>query len=131
MGVSVIHFSNSVRLAGEVTAFVDEAGSEAPPRRARARQVIGFAAEFHRQLARALSGAPPADDEELRKYVERAAACSSADAESAAECAARCLEALEHVDRNANLNNVLDCWVDEITQSAWRGEGLRAGVRSP
>src|SRR5205085_1532092 len=52
---------NSVRLAQETTTFVDEAGSEAPPRRARARQVIGFAAEFYRQLARALSGAPLTD----------------------------------------------------------------------
>jgi DNA polymerase-3 subunit delta' len=105
----------SVRLAHEVTAFVDEAGTEAPPRRARARQVVGFAAEFYRQLARSLSGAALAD-EELRIYVERARTAWPGDAETAADCAARCLEALEHIDRNANLSNVLDCWVDEIAR---------------
>jgi DNA polymerase-3 subunit delta' len=108
----------SVRLAQQVTAFVDEAGTEAPPRRARARQVIGFAAEFYRQLARSLSGASAADDDELRAYVHRAAAAWPGDAETAADCAARCLEALEHVDRNANLSNVLDCWIDEVARPA-------------
>ena len=42
----------SVRLAASVSAFVDEAGKEAPPRRARLRQVVGFAAAFYRQLMR-------------------------------------------------------------------------------
>src|SRR5947207_15919044 len=99
-----------------MTAFVDEAGSEAPPRRARARQVIGFAAEFYRQLARSLSGATLADDDELRTFVQRAQSAWSGDAETAADCAVRCLEALEHVDRNANLSNALECWADEVAR---------------
>jgi DNA polymerase-3 subunit delta' len=108
----------SVRLGQEVTSFVDEAGSEAALRRARARQVVGFAAEFYRQLARALSGAPPSDDDELRSAVERAKTAWSGDAESAVECASRCLEALEHIDRNANLSTALECWIDELSRPA-------------
>jgi DNA polymerase-3 subunit delta' len=108
----------SVRLAQEVSAFVDEAGSEAAPRRARARQVVGFAVEFFRQLARSLSGAPPSDDDELRSAVERARTAFPGDAESAAECTARCLDAIEHIDRNANLSTALECWIDELSRPA-------------
>jgi len=46
----------SVSLAQELCAFVDAAGKEAGVRRARARQVVGFAVEFYRQLLRMRAG---------------------------------------------------------------------------
>lgn len=104
----------SVRLAKTIGAFVDEAGKEAPPRRARARQVVGMTIEFYRQLARALSDAPAADDPELRKSVEQVLSQGRVDAETAAACAERSLEALGNIDRFANQGAWLECWMDDL-----------------
>ena len=41
---------DSVGLAPKIAAFVDAAGKEAPARRARFRQVVGFAADFYRRM---------------------------------------------------------------------------------
>ena len=104
----------SVQLARDVTAFVDEAGKEAPLRRSRARQLVGFAIEYYRQLARGLCGAPLGNDEQLRTLIEQASRSWPGDAESAGLCVERCLDALSQIDRNANLPNVLEYWLDEL-----------------
>jgi DNA polymerase-3 subunit delta' len=108
----------TVRLAQQLTAFVEDAGSEASAKRARARLVLGFAVEFYRQLARQLSGAPRGEDDELQAHVTQAARHGRIDVEHAADCADRTLDALEEIDRNANLSNVLECWIDEVGNSA-------------
>lgn len=109
--------TSSVKLAQEVNAFVDDAGTEAAVRRARARQVVGFAAEFYRQLARTIQGAPcPGEDEVMRTCTARAKSQWPGDAETAASAGQRCLETLEQIDRNANLPNVVDCWIDELVR---------------
>lgn len=108
----------SVELARALLAFVDEAGKEAAPRRARARQVVSFAAEFYRQLGRRLAGAPGPDDVELRQSVEEAMAAWAGDEETATFCAARCLDALGHIDRNANQAAWIECWLDDLAELA-------------
>ncbi|HVX14011.1 MAG TPA: DNA polymerase III subunit [Pirellulales bacterium] len=105
---------DSLRLAKAVVAFVDEAGKEAPPRRMRARQLVGFAADFYRHLARRLNRAEPPADRELAAHVERAVATWPADDETAAACAERCLDALAHIDRNANQAVWIECWLDDL-----------------
>ena len=105
---------DGVRLAKAVLTFVDEAGKEAPLRRARARQLVNFAADFYRQLLRRLNGASPAADGELAEQVERLAAIWPASDETAAACAERCLEALAHIDRNANQAIWIECWLDDL-----------------
>ena len=107
---------DGVRLAKAVLAFVDEAGKEAPLRRARARQLVNFTADFYRQLVRRLSGAPQPADRELAAQVERAAAAWPASADTAVACAERCLEALAHIDRNANQAIWIECWLDDLGQ---------------
>ena len=107
---------DSVRLAKAVLAFVDEAGKEAPLRRARARQIVAFAAEFYRQLVRRLSGVSLAADADLAKAVEQAAASWPASGESAVECVERCLDALTHIDRNANQAIWIECWIDDLAR---------------
>lgn len=110
---------DGVGLAKFVSAFVDEAGKDAPPRRARARLVVGFAVEFYRQIWRALSGAPAsADDRELRTRVEQAAARWRAGPETAGACADRSLEALSQIDRNANQAVWIEAWGDELARLA-------------
>lgn len=106
----------SVALAKAVSAFVDAAGKEAPPRRERARLVIGFAAEFYRRLLRALAGVADDGDQELARMVDRARAVWPGDVETAAACAQRCLEALEQIDRNANQATFIECWLDDLGQ---------------
>jgi len=106
----------SVNLAASLVPFVEAAGKDAPPRRARARQLIGFAVEFYRQLLRARAGADPLGDDELRRYVLQAAARQPGDAETAGDCIERSLEAANHVDRNAHQTTLLECWLDDLAR---------------
>ena len=110
----------SLELARAATAFVDEAGKEASLRRNRARQIIGFAADFYRQLARSQVGLPAAGDDALRASVERAASGWQGREESAVDCAERCLEALGHIDRNANQATLIEAWADDLGRLAGR-----------
>jgi len=107
----------SGRLAKAVVAFVDEAGRDAPPRRRRARQVVGLAAEFYRGLVHALCDAPPTGDAELRESVGRAMEVWPGDELAAADCLDRCLEVAERIDRNAYLPTLLECWLDDLAST--------------
>ena len=104
---------DSIRLAAEIAALVDAAGREAPPRRARLRQVIGFAAEYYRAMLRATAGLSVDGDPDLAAAVE-ASRQSSLDPERCVELLERCLEALEHIDRNANQATLLECWLNDL-----------------
>jgi DNA polymerase-3 subunit delta' len=106
----------SLRLAKAVTAFVDEAGKEASARRSRSRQIIRFAAEFYRQLARALAAAPQTSDADLERAVQSAVRAGKLDVELAAAAVSRCLEAIEQIDRNANQAALLEGWIDDLVQ---------------
>jgi DNA polymerase-3 subunit delta' len=104
----------SVELAQTAGAFVDEAGKEAPARRARLRQVVAFAAEFYRQLLHAQCGAALSDDAELRGHVEQAQERGQADGELSARRLDRCLEAAAQIDRNANQATLIAAWLDDL-----------------
>jgi DNA polymerase-3 subunit delta' len=104
----------SVALAQTITKFVDEAGKEAPARRARLRSVIGFTVDFFRQAIRELAGLEGEGDAELRSAARRAARHGGWDIETAGEAAQRSLEALAHIDRNANLHTVVEAWLDDL-----------------
>ena len=104
----------SVAFAKEVSEFVDGAGKEAPPRRARLRQVIGFATEFYRELLRVWNGLSDGSDEFLRKAIINAKTRWPGDDEVAAACLERCLDAAAHVDANANQATMIECWLDDI-----------------
>ena len=112
----------SGRLAKAVVAFVDEAGREAPPRRRRARQVVGLATQFYRDLVHALSGADHTGDAELRDAVERAMRTWPGDELAAAACLERCLVASEQIDRNAYLPTLLECWLDDLSKTLAPGQ---------
>jgi DNA polymerase-3 subunit delta' len=104
----------SYRLAQSLVPFVDAAGKEAPPRRARARQVIRFAVEFYRRLLKRQVGAdePAGDDDE--QYVTAAVNAGQSDPEATAARIERSLEALSHIDRNANQTTLLEAWLDDL-----------------
>ncbi|MGE0606443.1 MAG: ATP-binding protein [Pirellulales bacterium] len=115
---------SQAQTAAATQAFVDEAGKEAPLRRARLRQVIGFAAEFYRQALRVSSGSPGEADQELSTAIQQAAVRGPIDAEAAL---VRCLDALEQVDRNAQPAAVVSAWLDDLGQISAR-RPLAAGL---
>ena len=85
----------SVRTSTMVSKFVDEAGREAPMRRARLRHVIGFAIEFYRARLLQLCNDPDAS-EQVASRLERS------------------LDALGQIDRNANQTTLIECWLDDL-----------------
>ncbi len=105
---------DSVALAPTIAAFVDAAGKEAPARRARFRQVAGFAADFYRRLVYSRSDLPLPADPESQVPLETAAARFPGDAIVAAACLQRCLDALEQIDRNANQSTLIEAWLDDL-----------------
>ncbi len=105
---------DSVSLAKSVNAFVEAAGKEAPPRRERARLVIGFAADFYRQLVYRQANLKTSNDATLMQHVEAAFRAGQTDQELAANRAERCLEAISHVDRNANQSTLIEAWLDDL-----------------
>jgi DNA polymerase-3 subunit delta' len=107
--------TDNVRFAPVAAAFIDAAGKEAAPRRARARQVIDFAIQFHRGLLRALGGESDSADDELRAAVSAALSNWQGDEETIAATLDRSLEALDHIDRNANQAAWLECWLADLS----------------
>jgi hypothetical protein len=75
--------------------------------------VIDMVIEFQRGLLRALGGADSADDAELCAAVNAALPHWDGDQEAAAAAIDRSLEALDHIERNANQSAWLECWLDE------------------
>ncbi|MCX7428192.1 MAG: DNA polymerase III subunit delta' [Planctomycetia bacterium] len=105
---------DSVRLAAAVSAFVNEAGKDAAPRRERFRQVVRFAAEFYRHVLLTLSGTARPRDATLGEAVHKARSAWPGDAMAAAACLDRCLEAFGEIDRNANQTTSIECWLDDL-----------------
>ncbi|MCH5375334.1 MAG: DNA polymerase III subunit [Planctomycetes bacterium] len=105
---------NAVELSRTMAGFVDEAGKDAPSRRERMNQLIEFSVEFYRQLMRDFSGMPVEGDEILQRAVAAAHRDWPGNAESAAACLDRCLDAQGQVQANANQATLLDCWLDEL-----------------
>jgi DNA polymerase-3 subunit delta' len=108
---------DSFRTAQSVSSFIDAAGKDAPPRRARSRLLIGFAIDFFRALVRRLDGNLPPDHPDLATLVEQA--IKNGWPEPAALAALeRSLEALSHVDRNANQATMVESWFDDLAALA-------------
>lgn len=116
----------NVLVASETVAFVDAAGKEAQPRRARARQIVGFAVEFHRQVMRGLCGLKVQGDAELIRSAETAVIHWHGDVDTAAGCLERSLEALAHIDRNAHQATLIECWLDDLARVVATGRPVPA-----
>src|SRR6056297_913723 len=82
---------DGVSLAKIVSDYVNEAGKDAAPRRARMREVFGIAVQHFRRQMRALAATERPSDTAMYRLD-------------------RCLEALREVDRNANQATLLESW---------------------
>ena len=103
-----------VDLSRETIALVEAAGKEAPPRRARLRVVLEAAVDFYRAaLRQAVAGETPADP-----AIAKRVASWGADAEEATRAIRSTLDALESIDRNANITILVDAWTAVLEQPA-------------
>jgi DNA polymerase-3 subunit delta' len=105
---------DSRRLGEAVSTFVDEAGRDAPPRRARLRLLANFAAEFYRAWLLSGHGVESPQDAALARFVKDAQDRAARDDAVLIACAERCLETLEQIDRNANQATLIECWMDDL-----------------
>lgn len=97
-----------VELSRETLAFVEAAGKEAPPRRARLRLVLDEVLDVLRHASRMGVGGAAADATVPK--LQAAAAAWAADVDAAAAAIDRTLDAVDAVDRNANLGVLVDAW---------------------
>lgn len=115
---------DSVEWAGRIGQFVEAAGKEASARRACLRQVIGFAADYYRDLLRAAyaTAKPSAADDADRPWqaavtkgvAESRALHGEAWVDAAAERLNLSLAACEALDRNANQTTLIEAWLDAL-----------------
>ncbi|MFW6171421.1 MAG: ATP-binding protein [Planctomycetota bacterium] len=113
---------DSHALAEEVTNFVNAAGKDAPPRRARLRYVIRAFADFYRDMMRQTVMAAHGDSERVRGCVETAPPRCPLPPVVAADCLDRCLDAFAQLDANANLPTLIACWIDDLSERARRDQ---------
>ncbi len=99
-----------VELARETLAFVDAAGKEAPPRRARLKVVLETAIDFFRAALRQATTGEPAADAAIARAVERWASGAGEAAEEATIMLEHSLNALDDVDRYVNPTILVDAW---------------------
>jgi DNA polymerase-3 subunit delta' len=99
-----------VELARETIAFVEAAGKEAPPRRARLRIVFDAAIDFFRAALRMATTGEAAADGEMAAALAGWVAGADEPATEAAALLRHTLDALGAIDRNANLTVLVDAW---------------------
>ncbi|MDX1946565.1 MAG: DNA polymerase III subunit [Pirellulaceae bacterium] len=103
-----------------VGSFVDEAGKEAPLKRARLRLVFSLAEEFYRQLLVAAAAGQKSGDPALDEAATRALRWFPGE-EGAAACLDLCLDAYAHLEANANQATLIEWWLDELASAARMG----------
>lgn len=97
---------HGVELARDTLAFVEAAGKDAPPRRARLRVVLETTLDLLRAAIRAaLTGAPPTDG-----LLAPALPAWAADIDATEAAVRHTITAIEAIDRNAHLGAVIDAW---------------------
>ena len=107
-------------LSRELATFVEAAGKEAPARRVRMRQVLGFVLEYQRQLLRRLSGLGSDVDVELAAVLDRGQRAWRGDEELLVEAIDRTMAALDHIERYVNQSTLIESWADALAELAAR-----------
>lgn len=108
---------DSVGLARNTAQFIEQAGKDQPPRRARARQLVNAALAFYSTLLRAQAQAPSAAPPEILAAAQAALRGGQTDVQATLERLESCLQALEHIDRNVIQTNWLEVWFDSLARA--------------
>lgn len=114
------HF-DTVRIARSVAAFVDAAGKETAQKRVRIGLAIEAAMDFYRGiLATCVDPDSPlvvtTEDPEFSTAIRNAAGRFQSGDEGAMACLDRCQAALTHIERNANVATLTECWLDDLSR---------------
>jgi len=120
----------SVPLAAELIALVNQAGKEANVRRQRLRAIFQMVGDLFRSVLRASCGV--SDDHGGPQAVALDAWLRLGPAAESAALAAldRCLEAELQLDRNANQATLLECWLDDLAEIFSQATGVKSRVSS-
>jgi len=109
--------SQSVPFAIQLNEFVDAAGKEAILRRKRLRLLLMMALDFYQNLGRMIGSGDVQQlkNRDLAPYLKPALTAYHNDV-SLVNCAAELThDALEQVDRNAQLPYIIDAWLHDLT----------------
>jgi DNA polymerase III subunit delta' len=109
------HDWNALELSKRTAKFVEQAGTEAPPKRQRLRHLLHIVTAFYRQQLRLLHGLDPLVDAVAGEAAERAVRYPEVGVHSVSECIDCCLEAESQLAANANLATLIECWLDELS----------------
>ncbi|MHB8902674.1 MAG: DNA polymerase III subunit, partial [Thermoguttaceae bacterium] len=106
----------SMPLAAAVQSLLEDAGQEAPRRRARFHQVLSAAVDFYRHWLRYTGAGTSSGDPEMDSYVVQAAGTILPDPEAIGACIDHCLETAEWVDRNLLMANLVEFWAGRLAE---------------
>lgn len=124
LGVLAQRDFDHLEAAKLVSQFVESAGKEAAAKRARLRLIVSLAEDFYREamhtLARRASEGEVSADPQLRDALKSALRWLPGD-EAAVACLDVCLDAVAHIDANANQATLIDWWLDELAAAARAG----------
>jgi DNA polymerase III subunit delta' len=119
LSASKINLAEISKMCGEI---VDAAGKEGKYKRDRLKLILGFAAQFYRELAMldwSAAVSPAAElDQSLSAAVARTRTFWSRGTEAAVACWNICLRSIEHVDRNVNQASLLEWWVAQLAEQS-------------
>ena len=107
----MLDFPSLAKTVGEVTDLV---GKELIVRRPRAKLMMKMAADFYRELALQLQGAPAHPDPLVQQAIARRMQQWEGGVPAALDCWNRSLEAISQVDRNANQVALLEDWTANL-----------------
>ena len=120
---------DSVRLAGELTAFVNQAGKEADLRRRRIRQLLQMVANHFRHVMRHSCSGESTDEATNQPILLLSQALGPAAQGLSLDILDRCLEGETQLDRNANQATLIECWLDDLATLMARHAPLASATR--
>jgi DNA polymerase-3 subunit delta' len=108
---------DTLRLGEEMNALIEAAGKESAEKRARARLLFGMATElFHGSLRRNVGARTPGHADDVQPSLD--AIASHRSPEAIANSIEVCLEAEYRIDRMANVQLVVEAWIDQMAMQA-------------
>jgi len=120
----------SVPLAAELIALVNQAGKEANVRRQRLRAIFRMVGNLFRRVLRASCGVADDHGDPQTAAIEAWLRLGPVAESSALAALDRCLEAESQLDRNANQATLLECWLDDLAEIFSQASGIKSRVSS-
>lgn len=106
----------AISIAQEISEFLKNFGDDAPSKRIALSHLIEFAVNFYRQQLRLL-----ASGQEMTSAGKQIASYLPSGMEGAVACMELCAMAEIHLDSNANLATLVECWLDDLSNASRLG----------